>query len=163
MSLSALVPWGRNRNVQGRRTIDEGNAFLALHREIDRLFDDFFRDFDLPAAFRHNGLTGWPRIELGETDEAIKLVAELPGMEEKDIELTLRDGVLTITGEQKSENDGAVYSERWVGRFQRSVPVGSDVDPDKAKASFKNGVLTVVLPKRPEARKQTRSIPVMRG
>jgi HSP20 family protein len=88
------------------------------------------------------------------------VVAELPGMEEKDVELTLRDGVLTLKGEKQAETNGSVYSERWHGSFQRSIDLGPDVDPDKVRASFKNGVLTVTLGKRPEAQAQVKRIPI---
>jgi HSP20 family protein len=81
-------------------------------------------------------------------------------MEEKDVELSLRDGVLTLKGEKQAETNGSVYSERWHGSFQRSIDLGPDVDPDKVTASFKNGVLTVTLGKRPEAQSQVKRIPI---
>jgi len=88
------------------------------------------------------------------------VVAELPGMDEKDLDVSLHDGMLTLKGEKKSESNTAVYSERWHGQFQRSLPIGPDVDPDKVSASFKNGVLTVTLAKRPEAQRQVKRIPI---
>jgi HSP20 family protein len=90
----------------------------------------------------------------------VKVVADLPGMEQNDIKPSLQDGVLTLTGEKKSESDGALYSERWHGQFQRSLQLGPDVDPDQVSASFKNGVLTVILAKRPEAQIQAKRIPI---
>jgi HSP20 family protein len=90
-------------------------------------------------------------------------VAELPGLEEKDIDLSLRDGVLTIKGEKSRETNGAIYSERWHGQFARAIDLGPDVDPDKVKASFDKGVLTVTLEKRPDARSGTRKININRG
>jgi HSP20 family protein len=71
--------------------------------------------------------------------------------------------MLTIKGEKKSESDNAWYSERWHGRFQRALPLGSDVDPDKVSAAFKNGVLTVTLGKRPEAQREVKRIPISNG
>jgi HSP20 family protein len=90
----------------------------------------------------------------------VKITADLPGLEEKDIELALQDGVLTLKGEKKSESEGALYSERWHGQFQRSVQLGPEVDPDNVKAAFKNGVLTVALAKKPEAQTRVKRIPI---
>jgi HSP20 family protein len=81
-------------------------------------------------------------------------------MEEKDIELTLNDGALTLKGEKKSESNGAVYSERWHGQFQRTVQLGPDVDPENIRAQFKNGVLTVTVGKRPEAQRRVKRIAI---
>ena len=90
----------------------------------------------------------------------MKVVAELPGLDEKDLEVTLHDGVLTLSGEKQGESSGAVYRERWHGRFQRALQLGPDVDPDKVAASFRNGVLTVTVAKRPEAQRQVKRIPI---
>jgi HSP20 family protein len=81
-------------------------------------------------------------------------------MEQKDIELTLHEGMLTLKGEKKSEINGAVYSERRHGQFERTVRLGPDVDPDKVKTEFKNGVLTVTAGKRPEAQRQVKRIAI---
>jgi HSP20 family protein len=81
-------------------------------------------------------------------------------LEEKDIEVTLHNGFLTLRGEKKSESQDAVYSERWHGRFERSMQLGPDVDPDRVNAAFKNGVLTITVPKRPEAQRQVKRIPI---
>jgi HSP20 family protein len=81
-------------------------------------------------------------------------------MEQKDIEISLQDGVLTLKGEKRSESGGTLYSERWHGQFQRSLELGSGVDPDKVSASFRNGELTILLPKRPEARNNVKRIPI---
>jgi len=88
------------------------------------------------------------------------VVAELPGLSEKDVKITLHNGMLTLKGEKKSESSNASYTERWHGQFQRTLSLGPDVDPDKVNASFKNGVLTVTLGKRPEAQRQVKRIPV---
>ena len=87
-------------------------------------------------------------------------MAELPSLEQKDIEVTLHDGMLTLKGEKQSESNGTVYSERWHGRFERSLQLGPDVDPDKVNAAFKNGVLTITVAKRPEAQRQVKRIPI---
>ncbi|HZS82116.1 MAG TPA: Hsp20/alpha crystallin family protein [Stellaceae bacterium] len=160
MDVKSLIPWGRNRNAPALRYAEEASPFLALHREMNRLFDDFFRGWDLPVPSRFGWSAGWPSVEVSETEKEFKVVAELPGLEEKDVDVTLHDGVLTLKGEKKSESNGSVYSERWQGSFQRSIQLGPEVDPDKVAASFKNGVLTVTLAKRPEAQSQVKRIPI---
>jgi HSP20 family protein len=160
MAITDLIPWTRNRNMPAPRQTDE-HPFLALHREMNRVFDDFFRGFDWPMSAAPGwSVGGWPRVEISETDNEVKLVAELPGMEEKDIDLTLREGMLTLRGEKKTATNSAVYSERWHGQFERTVQLGPDVDPDKIKAEFKNGVLTVTAGKRPEMQRQVKRIAV---
>ncbi|HUO93522.1 MAG TPA: Hsp20/alpha crystallin family protein [Rhizomicrobium sp.] len=158
-----LIPWGRSNAVSTQRPGDEGNPFLGLHRQMDRLFDDFFREFDAPllrSAWSSGG--NWPSIEISEGDKEVKVVAELPGLDEKDIDLSLRDGVLTIKGEKKSENNGARYSERWHGQFARSIDLGAEIDPDRVRAHFDKGVLTVALDKRAEAQSSVKRIAINR-
>ena len=156
MAIRDLVPWNnRSRDVSTRR-IEDTNPFLALHREMNRLFDDVFRGFDLmPFGSDRllNGGMNWPNIEVSETEKDVKVTAELPGLEEKDVEVELANGALAIRGEKKIENDDKdrLFSERYYGRFERRIPV-DDVEQDKIAASFKNGVLTVTLPKKEVAK-----------
>lgn len=158
MALTDLIPWNRDRNMPVHRQAD---PFVALRRDMDRVFDDFFRGFDLPMTASGGWKVGtWPHVEVSETDNDVKLVAELPGMEDKDIDLNFHDGMLTLKGEKKTENNGAVYSERWHGQFQRTFQLGADVDPDKIKAEFKNGVLTITAEKRPQAQRQVKRIAI---
>jgi HSP20 family protein len=159
MTLTDLIPWARARALAPRFG-DEADPFLALHRDMSRLLDNFTRGFGLPAATTDAWSAGWPTVEVSETANEIKVVAELPGLEEKDVELSLRDGVLTLQGEKSASKDGAVYSERWHGKFQRAIPVGPAIDPENVAASFKNGVLSVTLGKRDEARTQVKRIPI---
>jgi len=161
MSVRDLIPWGRERSpsVRGGEIMD---PFVSLHREVNRLFDDFSRGFDVhmpPVGF---GGLGWPHTDVVETDNEYRVTAELPGLEEKDVELTFQDGVLTLKGEKKVEHggEGTLHSERFYGRFQRTLSVGPDVDESKVSASFRNGVLTVVLPKSPEAPSKTKRIQI---
>jgi len=165
MAVSDPIPWSHSRSVAGSRQPDEQNPMLALHREMNRVFGNFFRggmDFPIggPAGW---SVGNWPHVEVSDNDDAVKVITELPGVEEKDIEVSLQEGMLTIKGEKKSENHNAVYSERWQGRFERTVRLGPDVDPDQVSASFKNGVLTVTAQKRPQAQRQTRRIEVKSG
>jgi len=160
MTLRDLIPWNNgSRDLSVRRNDNAGSPLLALHREMNRLFDDAFRSFDIGPF--GSSAAGWPRVELNETDKEVKVVAELPGLEQKDVGVELADGVLTISGEKKSETEdkGRFFSERYYGRFERRIPV-DDVDPDKVDASFKNGVLTVMLPKLPAAQQKVKRIAI---
>ncbi len=137
---------------------------------MNRLFDDVFHSLDAAwsGADRWpdrpwHGWTGRPHLDATETDEAFKVSVELPGVDEKDVSVELTNGVLTIKGERKAETEGANhwFSERFYGRFERRIALNDDViDPDKVTASFKNGVLTVVLPKTADARKNVRRIAI---
>ena len=163
MEMKSLVPWGRNSDVPAPR-FDEPSSFLTLHRQMNRLFDDFFRDFDLPLSGRANWQGSWPNVEVEEGEKDYKLVAELPGLDDKDVDVTLRDGLLTLKGERKAETsgNGGRYSERWYGKFERSFELGPDVDPDKVSASFKKGILTITVGKRPDAQSRVKRIEVVR-
>ncbi|MFQ3455185.1 Hsp20/alpha crystallin family protein [Bradyrhizobium sp. BEA-2-5] len=158
MALRDLIPWNDgSRDLSLQR--NEPNPFLALHREMNRLFDDAFRSFDI-TAFSSQAM-GWPKLEVKETAKEVKVIAELPGLEEKDVNVELRNGMLTISGERKSETEDKErrFSERYYGRFERSIPV-DDIDQDKVGASFKNGVLSVTLPKLPTAQPNVKRIAI---
>ena len=145
--------------MRGGEMVD---PFLSLHREMNRLFDDAFRGLDGRLPSEGFGGMGWPHMDVVETDKEYRVAAELPGLEEKDVDLTFQDGVLTLKGEKKVEHDGKgrLHSERFYGQFQRSFSVGPDVDEDKINASFKNGVLTVVLPKSSEVQSKAKRIAI---
>ncbi len=168
MNVRDLIPWGRNTNTSQAPAVyrkDESNPFLSLHREVNRLFDDVFRSFDrnLPAFGSLSGFgAGWPSVEISETDKVIRITAEVPGLEEKDIEVLLDDGVLSLRGEKRSETEDKErqFSERIYGRFERRIPVGSEIVEDKIDARFRNGVLTLVLPKTEKAQSQVRRIAI---
>lgn len=151
--------------------------FGRLRREMDRLFDDFelgsWRSplralADVEPFFR--GEVTWgkvPAVDVADTATAYEITAELPGMEEKDIEVKFADGTLTIKGEKKEEKEEKrkdyYMSERRYGSFQRSFNVPDGVEADKIGASFKNGVLTVTLPKSAEAQKKEKKIEVKKA
>ncbi|WP_407150544.1 Hsp20/alpha crystallin family protein [Bradyrhizobium sp. ORS 86] len=161
MAMTDLIPWGRGRNVPAQRGGDV-NPFLALHREMNRLFDDVFRGFDhAPFGEFLERSMGWPNIEVSETDKDIKVAADLPGLEEKDVEVELANGLLSIKGEKKTETEDKDrrFSERYYGRFERRIPI-DNVDQDKVSAAFKNGVLTVTMPKLPEAQSKVKRIAI---
>jgi HSP20 family protein len=160
MNVRDLIPWNRGRDVTVRRG-EEANPFLTLHREMNRAFDDVFRGFD-PTSFRSDRVLTWPNIEVSETDREVKVTAELPGLEEKDIEVELSNGVLTIHGEKKTETEDKdrLFSERYYGRFKRQIPIGDEIKEDKVTASFKNSILTVTLPKTEKAQAKTKRIAI---
>ena len=152
MNMRDLIPWGRQTsNNQAPVPYREGEMvpFFGLRREIDRLFDDMFRMPSLVSS----GTMNWPSVEVSENEREVRISAEIPGMSEKDVELTVHDGVLSIRGEKKSETEDKDrgYSERWYGRFERRIALPSGVEEDKTQASFREGVLTVTLPKSAEA------------
>jgi HSP20 family protein len=165
MAIRDLIPWNNNRGRElSVRRGEEFTPFLTLHREMNRLFDDVFRGFDLApfGADRFGERTmGWPNIEVSETEKEMKVTAELPGLEEKDVEVELANGVLAIRGEKKTETEDKDrrFSERYYGRFERQISV-DDVEQDKVAASFKNGVLTVTLPKSPTAQQKVKRIAI---
>ncbi len=167
MSVRDLIPWGRGNSRAPAPYRDDRSPFLSLHREMNRVFDDFFRDFDmrLPMLGGASGFNGgWPQVDVSESDKQVTVTAELPGMEEKDVELLMEEGVLTLRGEKRMENEDKdrQFSERYWGHFERRIPIGAEVQADKAEARFKNGVLTVTLPKNPDAQAKARRIAINR-
>lgn len=105
-----------------------------------------------------------PAINVSETENELLITAELPGMEQKDIELTVENGTLRIKGEKRQETEDKIHNyyrvERSYGTFQRNISLPTYVDEEKIDASFKNGVLTLTLPKRPELQPQSRKIEI---
>jgi HSP20 family protein len=166
MTIKDLIPWNnRNRDVGIHRGTD-AHPFLALHREMNRMFDDVFRGFDFApfgSSRAFDGI-GWPQIDIDETNKELRVTAELPGLDEKDISLQIANGVLSISGEKKSESEDKDrrFSERYYGRFERRIPLENVVE-DKATASFKNGVLTITVPKSSEASSSVRRIEINRN
>jgi HSP20 family protein len=133
-----------------------GDPFLSLHREMNRLFDDVFRGTGLPPATGSQGQGDVgtfvnASMNVSETDTDIRITAELPGVTEQDIDVSLDDDVLTIRGEKKFERtddkENFHFVERSYGTFQRSLRLPFPIDPDQVQANFENGVLTVTLPK----------------
>ena len=172
MAVRDLIPWGRNRSSvpSTMQQSDEASPFLALHREMNRLFDDVFNRFDtgLPSAFgRMPGWSGgsWPSLEVTESENEVRVSAELPSMDQKDVEVLVDDNVLTIRGEKRSETEdqGRRFSERYYGRFERSIDLPFEVEDGKVEATFENGVLTVTLPKSAKAQEKAKRIAISGG
>ena len=159
--MTDLVPRERSRTPE---RWNGDNPFLALHRQMDRLLDDTFRNFGV-TPFSSTDFTAWPSVEVAQTDRAVKVTAELPGLEEKDIDLNIENNVLTLKGEKRTETEDKErqYSERYYGRFERRLALPAEVDEEHAQATFKNGVLTVTLPKTDRARESTKRIPISKA
>lgn len=149
------------------------DPFGALRGEMDQLFDRFTAGFGLPMFRRASG-SGWmsegggiPAADITETGNAYKISVELPGLTEKDVELTIANDALMLKGEKRDEREekdaNRYVSERSYGSFQRTFPLPREVDREKLAASFANGVLTITLPKSAEARKQERKIEIKKG
>jgi HSP20 family protein len=130
---------------------------------MNRLFDDVFRGFDDSRFF--GGRAGWPSMDVEESEKEYRVTAELPGLEERDVEVLLQDGLLTVRGEKKleSENRNRTYSERFYGRFERQITLDRDVDETAVNATFKNGILTVTIPKSARAVERSKRIPINAG
>ena len=161
MSFRDLIPWTSPQLSTGRDAFD---PFLKLHTEMNRLFDDVFRGFG-PLGRAGNplmeGQFAWPRLEISETDKEVTVSTELPGLSEKDVQVEIANSVLLIRGEKKAErsDNSKFVSERYYGSFARQIPLDS-VDEDKAKADFKNGILTVTLPKSEQANQNVKRIAI---
>jgi HSP20 family protein len=156
------------------RIKDLAEPFAALRRDIDQVFEEFTRsfpsmfDFDpfrrLGPAFDIKGVEIAPKIEVTEGKKTYEIAAELPGVDEKDVSLTLQDDVLTVSGEKKSEREekkeGYHVSERSYGSFRRSLRLPDDINADKISAKFDKGVMTITLPRIARAKPKGRSIPI---
>ena len=154
--LHSLVPWRRPQTRVAR---------VDLYDELDRVFDGFWRGFGLPAASQAPRVLA-PRMDVTETENEYRVEAELPGLEEKDIAVTLENGVLTLAGERKEEHEeedekrGFMHRESFRGRFERSLALPENADEKGVTATYKNGVLTLAIPKRPVAKPEVRTIEV---
>lgn len=188
MDLKKLAPWNWFRKEQADQQAERSltvrrsepveaaavgaSPFLQLHREIDRLFDEALRGFGVgfPVSDWPNVRPGWsgllrPALDIQETDRQYRISLEIPGVDEKDIQVTLADDVLVVRGEKRQEQehgDGQLHwVERSYGSFQRSLNLPDDADQDSIKAAFKGGVLTLTIDKRPTAAaSRGRSIPI---
>ena len=165
MAFRDMIPWSRQQQLAPQR--DAFDPFTTLHREMNRLFDDAFRGFGSFGSLSRTGTPlmegqfGWPKLELSETDKTVTVSAELPGLSEKDVQVEIANGVLSIRGEKKAErrDEAKFVTERYYGSFERQVPL-DNVEADKAQADFRNGVLTVTLPKSEQASENVKRIAI---
>lgn len=163
VDFKALVPWRNNKSQTPATREDFFDPFVTFRREMDRMFDDFFGGGTLRPAH-----AGWqpltPAVDIDETDKEMVITAELPGVSDKDVEVSLAGDILTIKGEKKAEreekNGDATYMERRFGSFSRSMRLPFEVKDEKVDAKFKDGVLTIHLPKPAELQRAVRRIDV---
>ena len=163
MDIKNIVPWSR-KSLQVRR--DEEDPFVALQNQVNQVFDHFFNGFALSPLWGSDLRTGAfnPRLDFTETDKEYRITVELPGLDEKDVDLSLANNILTIKGEKKQEKEEKrkdfYRMERAYGTFSRSIPVPDGVDIEKVDASFKKGLLVISLPKSEDAQKERKKIPI---
>ena len=139
-----------------------GGSLFDLHRQMNRLFDDLFNQSGDSGSYARAGMAA-PALDVHQADDKLEITAELPGVKEDDIDLSIEDGVLTLRGEKRSSrsDEERGYSERSYGTFERRITLPSTVDEDKCSADFKDGVLTITLPVS-EAKSRGRRIPLGR-
>jgi HSP20 family protein len=166
MARNPLSPF-RPGELAGRGFGDD--PFMSLHRQMNRLFDDVFRG-SIGGSAGGPGQSGGnfvqPQMDVSETENDVRICAELPGVSQDDVDVRLDDDVLTIRGEKKlerkDEKENYHFVERSYGTFQRSLRLPFAVEPEQVKAEFNNGVLTVTLPKS-KAQERSRRIQIQGG
>jgi len=165
MHISDLIPWGRDKEkTSAGEGASAANPLAALQNDINHVVEDFWHKIESSWNDGGTGMFG-PSTDVTETDNSVDVSVELPGMTEKDIDISLSDTAMTIRGEKHIEHQedrkGVHIRERSYGSFYRMIPLPVGVDTNKAEAVFKNGVLTVSLPKTSGARASR--IPVKAG
>ncbi|CTQ47250.1 Hsp20/alpha crystallin family protein [Roseibium aggregatum] len=163
MQIKDLIPWA-HKGHGDETNVSEANPIFSLQQDMNRVFDSFrhrFEEFHWPWS------SGEAKSDVVETDRAIEVSIELPGMEMKDIEVTVSDDAITVKGEKKverqEEKKGYYLSERSYGVIYRTLPLPPGADAEKAEASFKNGVLTIRLPQTAEAQAKNKRLEVKEG
>ncbi|MGV8056944.1 MAG: Hsp20/alpha crystallin family protein [Smithellaceae bacterium] len=161
MNVKNLLPTvGRKNQSQ------DDHPFYSLQREMNSLFDDFFRGFDIaPRGFYGSGLGVFtPSVDVKENEKEFIIKAELPGVDEKEVEVTVTDDAVIIKGEKKEEKEGKgknyYYMERSYGAFNRVIPLSAETESGKAEASFKNGVLNITIPKSQTSKVKGTKVPI---
>ena len=169
MAIGNLVPWrwGSLRSLDEDRPFEAFRAEMdSLHRSIDRLFADAWSGGFAPSLLSETWATGKiiPKLDVIDEDKGFRVTVELPGMTDKDVAVTVEDRILTIRGEKKEEKEkkekDVFRRERAYGSFRRTIELPGDVDAAKIEAKFKDGVLSIDLPKTKEAQERVKQIPV---
>ncbi|MCX8070367.1 MAG: Hsp20/alpha crystallin family protein [Thermodesulfovibrionales bacterium] len=162
MSIRNLITKPFSREAVPVRKEDD-NPFLMLQREMNAVFENFFRDFESFPFYQSSGGFS-PKVDVLETEKEIKINAELPGMDEKDIDVSIHKDAVTIKGEKKLEKEdkGKDYyrMERSYGSFSRTIPIHVEVNTEKAEAKFSKGLLTITIPKTEKAIKEVKKIAI---
>jgi HSP20 family protein len=165
MAIKDLIPRKQNDRMEIENREDD--SIYSLQREMNRLFDDFFTSPFGLSAFGEFENRFYPRVDLMESEKDITVTADIPGMDEKDIDVSVANGVLTISGEkstEKTDKSGTYHRmERSYGSFRRDIDLPEDVEVDKAEAVFSKGVLTITLPKPDNAVNRSKKIAVKKG
>src|SRR5690606_731588 len=162
MSIKSLLPFGRTTDMTQGGASD---PFTAMRRDMDRLFEDFSRSMSLPAGFSGTGMLS-PKVNASETKKGLEITAELPGIDEKDIDVDLDDGILTLKAEHKAEKEEKDEKkhyhlvERSSGTYMRRFALPFEPDEDRIEAKFEKGVLKIAIPRSAEAAKQAKKIAV---
>ena len=161
---NALEPLRRRLRRRERHGMME--PFERMQDEMERFFSDGLRGWPfMPSLFEETSRVGaFASVDLSETDDAVEVKIDVPGMEEKDIDLNLSEGALTVSGKRESQEEekrkNYYRSERSYGAFTRRIPLPCEVDQDRVKAEMRNGVLTVNLPKSADAKRHERKIAI---
>jgi HSP20 family protein len=148
MEFKSLIPFGRSTGLS--RATTNTDPFTSLRREMDRMFDDFTRGWAVPATFGTSGMLS-PKVNVAETDKGLEVTADLPGIDQKDIEINLADGILTLKAEHKAEKEEKDEKkhyhlvERSFGTFMRSFELPFEADTDKVEASFEKGTQSLQM------------------
>ena len=164
VDFKALVPWMNNNKPHTPAVREDFFVpFVTFRREMDRMFDDFFASSGLRhAQSRWHALS--PAVDIDENDKEIVVSAELPGVTEKDVEVSLAGDILTIKGEKRSQheekNGESTYMERRFGSFSRAMRLPFEAGEEQVDAKFSNGVLTVRVPKPAQLQRAVRRIDV---
>jgi HSP20 family protein len=163
MALNEMMPFRHGKGLVRRREWE--SPIQALHDEMNDLFDNFFGSAAIEPFVKLRASAAFvPSVNVSEDEKEIMVTAELPGMEQKDIELNIANDTLTIQGEKKAENEQKGKNfyriERSYGSFQRVIPLTAEVEEDKVAATFKNGVLKITLPKTAKAKEKGKKIEV---
>ena len=162
MRLNIVMCAMKNRLLANLLDQRDGEIYGTVRREIERAFDDYARHWPSIKDIAKQGLR--LKVDLSETDNLIEVTAELPGVAAKDIDVKLKDNILTIKGEKKQEKDEIKkdyhITERSYGSFSRSFTLPAEVDDGKAVATFAHGTLHISLPKSPQSKNGSKTIPV---
>jgi len=156
-------------SLRASKKQEADHPFYSLQREINKLFDNFFYDLDKASGGWYEG--GWgtfsPAVDMRDNEKEFVIKAELPGVDEKDVEVTVTGDTVTIRGEKKEEKENQdknyYYMERNYGSFHRVIPLPTEADPDKAEARFKNGVMEIRIPKNQASQAKGIKIPIKSG
>jgi HSP20 family protein len=161
MKIRNLLPAMSRKNKE-----EDDHPFYSLQHQINSLFDDFFSGFNVSPRGLTSGGHGafFPSVDVKESDAEVTIQAELPGVDEKDISVTVTKDAVTIKGEKKEEKEekekNYYFMERSYGSFHRVIPLGEEAESDNAKASFKNGVLNITIPKSRKAKTEGIKVPI---